>query len=113
MKKTSILLFTLFISSSIYASCPTDLSDEDLNFCEKFKNAAICYCTDTGLPKFLCSDMNSLYSRMTTIFRSLENACAYQKHTDKQTCINNWNCYRLGGTDSYGKLCSSTGNKCA
>ena len=56
--------------------------------------------------------MNSLYDRMITMFGSLETACALQPYTTPQDCMDNWNCYRLGRTDSRGRICSSTGLPC-
>jgi hypothetical protein len=111
MKKGIIVGLTLFFNINVF-SCPMALPTDNVNFCSSFKTAAICHCTSSGLPSGMCQDLNALYSRMISIFGSLKKACEYQKHTSTQDCIDNWNCYRLGGVDSQGKLCSSTKLPC-
>ena len=92
-------------------ACPSALPTDDAAFCSSFTAAAICYCT-AALPAAMCQDMNVLYQRMLITFGSLERACEYQKYTDKQNCIDNWNCYLHGGIDSKGHLCSGTQAAC-
>lgn len=93
-------------------SCPRALPTDSPNFCASFKVAAICYCTSSGLPAGMCQDMNQLYGRLITVFGSLQKACEYQHFTTTEDCINNWTCYRQGGIDSTGKLCSSNEHAC-
>jgi hypothetical protein len=120
MKKSALLLLSM-ISFSCFAAtanktqatnCPQALPTDDLNFCSSFKEAATCHCTSMGLPAGLCQDMQNLNARMISMFGSLERACAFQKDTSKQTCIDDWNCYLNGGEDSNGSLCSSSGASC-
>ncbi len=112
MIKKLTACFLFFLSSSVFAlACPTALSVDHPAFCSSFKTAAVCHCTSSGLPASMCQDMNALYNRMISMFGSVERACAYQKHTSAQVCMDSWNCYRRGGVVS-GKVCSSTGNAC-
>lgn len=101
------------LSSSIFAlACSKAVPTDNPNFCASFKTAATCYCTSSGLPAGMCQDMDALYNRMIGVFGTLEKACLFQKYTSPQDCMNNWNCYRFGGKDSTGKLCSSTTKPC-
>lgn len=109
--KNMIAAFLCCISMSGFA-CSSASSTDDVTFCSSFKDVATCHCTSTGLPKGLCNNMKSLYSRMLIIFGSLEKACAYQHNTSEQECIDDWNCYMRGGVDSQGKSCSSTQLPC-
>ena len=104
-------LLALFISPT-HGNCPQALPTADAGFCASFKSVAQCHCTSSGLPAGMCRDMNSIYSRMVSIFGSQQKACEYQKDTTTQTCMDDWNCYRMGGKDSLGRLCSSNGNRC-
>lgn len=104
-------LLGLLLSLSLHA-CPRAVPTDDPGFCASFKSVAICHCRDSGLPSGMCQDMNALYGRMMAVFGSLKKACDYQKHTTSQDCIDNWNCYRLGGVDSQGRLCSSDKRAC-
>lgn len=92
--------------------CPQAVPTTDPNFCSSFKSVAQCHCIDSGLPASICQDVNTIYNRMISIFHSVQRACEYQRDTSTQTCIDDWNCYRLGGADSKGGLCSSTGSIC-
>jgi hypothetical protein len=93
-------------------SCPQALPASHSNFCASFKKVAICHCTSSGLPPTVCQDMESIYNRMVGMFGSVERACEYQHDTSKQVCIEDWRCYRSGGEDSKGNLCSATGYAC-
>lgn len=113
------LICILCISVSAYsddlpgfAACANAVPTNDVNFCSSFKTVAICYCTASGLPSGMCQNMNSLYDRMMTVFGSLQKACEYQRYTTVQDCMDNWNCYRLGGIDSRGRSCNSTRKAC-
>lgn len=110
MKKiVAILLSTLSISS--YA-CDPAVPATAANFCPSFKAAVYCYCTDVWKAGGVCADMNRVYEIMMATHGSLDRACEFQKNTTKQICLDNWNCYRKGGRDSHGGLCSSTGRAC-
>jgi hypothetical protein len=103
----------LFINSSVFAfACSNALPTDNPGFCSSFKSVATCYCTNSGLPSGMCQDMNALYNRMIGMFGSLQKACEFQHYTTTQDCVDNWNCYRLGGVDSRGRLCSSNRNAC-
>ncbi|MFA6301822.1 MAG: hypothetical protein WC627_01645 [Legionella sp.] len=93
-------------------ACARAVPTDNVNFCSSFKSVATCHCTASGLPTEMCKDMGAIYSRMLSVFGSLQRACEYQKATSPQDCVDNWNCYRLGGIDSTGKLCSSTQKSC-
>ena len=114
------VIFICFFSVSAFAysdalpaiACPNALPTNDVNFCSSFKSVATCYCTSSGLPSGMCQDVNALYNRMISVFGSLQKACEYQHYTSTQDCMDNWNCYRLGGVDSRGRLCSSNKKAC-
>lgn len=110
IKNLSVIFFCFF--SVLGFACPTALPTNHPNFCSSFKQVATCHCTNSGLPAGMCQNMNALYDRMIALFGSLKKACEYQKHTSAQNCIDNWNCYRLGGTDSQGRICSAVGKAC-
>lgn len=108
-----ISMASLLVSSYIWAApCGRAVPTNDPGFCRSFKEVAICYCTSSGLPSFICQDMELLYQRMESLYGSLDRACAAQNHTSKEDCLDNWNCYRLGQVDSHGRLCSSNGHRC-
>lgn len=102
------------VQSNIFAtSCGQSAPDYDTNFCPSFKSAVECYCEqEDKMPSSFCSNMNAVYSAMISTYGSLETACKNQSHASYQTCVDDWNCYRKGGKDSNGNLCSSTGNAC-
>lgn len=110
IKRIAVVFMSLF-AASVFA-CAKALPVDDAGFCASFKEVATCHCTSSGLPAGMCQDMNSLYKRMLALFGSLQRACEYQKHTSTQDCVDNWNCYRKGGIDSQGRLCSSTQLAC-
>jgi hypothetical protein len=101
-----------FFSLSAFAACTNAVPTDNPAFCASFKTTAICYCTASGLPPMMCQDMNMLYARLVSVFGSLQKACEYQRYTSPQDCMDNWNCYRLGGVDSRGRICSSTRLAC-
>lgn len=113
-----IFIFALcFIASPLFAfapiaACPQALPTSDANFCPTFKQSAICFCTSKGVPASMCQDVNKIYSRMISMYGSQQRACQRQKETSYQVCMDDWNCFRQGGTDSTGKLCSATGSAC-
>lgn len=83
-------------------------SDTMSNFCSLFKTA-VTACSPIKLP------MHALYAMMTAVYGSLQMACqkqAAQYGSDPQTCIDQWNCYWNGESDSKGGLCSGTGKLC-
>jgi hypothetical protein len=108
-KPTQVNLLTL-------GSCPQAVATTDAGFCPSFQSVAQCQCVSRGLPPGMCKDMSLLYDRMIAMFGSVDKACQYQADTShdttKQQCIDDWNCYRSGGTDSQGGACSSTGKSC-
>lgn len=110
--KRCVLLILLFCVFSYSFACSNALPTNDANFCSSFKSVATCYCTSSGLPSGMCQDVSALYGRMVIVFGSLQKACEYQKHTNTQNCLDNWNCYMYGGSDSQGNLCSSSGSSC-
>ncbi len=91
--------------------CPNASPVNAPNFCSSFKTAASCNCSAT-LPKSFCNQMRPLYSRMTSMFGTLERACSYQKKTSKEECMDDWNCYLKGGTTPSGLVCSGDGHAC-
>lgn len=114
MKKILILIFSCLSFSCFAAksSCPQAVPTNDPNFCFSFKSVAECHCTTSGLPRGMCTDMQKIWDRMISVFGTLKAACNYQTDTSPQTCIDDWNCYRIGGKDSRGRLCSATGKSC-
>jgi hypothetical protein len=106
-----------FLAPATYAkACGQALATTAPGFCASFKDIAKCQCEQRSPRKDICNDMNIVYNTMIGAFGNLDRACAYQVGkdggTDKQTCIDDWNCYRSGGKDSHGGLCSSTGAHC-
>lgn len=112
MIKRIFVVCLYFFSLSAF-SCSSALPTDHVNFCSSFKTAATCYCTSSGLPAGMCQDMNALYNRLISVFGSLQKACEYQRYTTTQDCMDNWNCYRFGGVDSHGRLCSSNRQACS
>lgn len=106
-----LIIIISFCSINAFACANAEPTDSP-NFCASFKTAATCYCVSSGLPSSACQDINQIYDRMIFVFKTMEKACAYQTQTSSQDCINNWNCYRNGGIDSQGKLCSGTTLSC-
>ncbi len=120
--KRILALSALFLSVSCFSStfptyCDPAPPVTDSKFCAAFKASAQCHCQADGkLPEGMCLDMNVVYSRMIGKFHTQQEACDWQKMhgvpvtTESQECMDDWDCYRLGG-DHHG-LCSGTGNKC-
>jgi hypothetical protein len=99
-------------SQASFSSCPQAVATTDSTFCGSFKSVAYCHCMEgIGSPD-ACSDMNEVYQFMIDYYTTLENACHNQTDVDYQTCVDDWNCYRNGGTNSQGGLCSATGSAC-
>ena len=117
IKKISVLLLCL-LSTSVFAAPAKDFMHEmakhggcmqapattEGNFCIGFKASAYCHCIDSGMDGAVCEDMNQIYNDMIIYFSSVDNACDYQQGQDdgvpKQVCMDDWNCYRNGGTNS-------------
>ena len=103
------------IAPRSYANCPFADPVNSPTFCASFKSVAACHCSGS-LPQGMCQDMKVIYKRMTDIFGSQLKACVYQQNkpggVPVQECMDDWNCYRLGGKASNGALCSNTGNAC-
>lgn len=110
MKK--LIFFGLFLIIQNGYSCPESLPTHDERFCPSFKLAALCHCSQSGLPKGFCNNVSSVYRRMVSFFGTLERACNHQGYTDAQTCMDNWSCYLNGGYDSEGRPCSGTTKAC-
>lgn len=113
MNRVITAVFVLFISFSSFAlTCPQALPTNAGGFCQSFKQVAECHCVEAGLPRGMCNNMKTIYSRMIGIYGSVQRACAFQKDTSTQNCIDDWTCYRNGGKNSAGQPCSGTGQKC-
>ena len=114
MQRCLICLFLFFsvVSSAVSSNCPFATPASDTDFCNSFHVAAECRCTSSGLPRGMCTNMNLLYKRMISMFSSVERACQFQHDTSFDVCMEDWKCYRQGGLDSYGELCSGTGLAC-
>ena len=98
-------------SSLTSTSCPGATATDDANFCGSFKTSAVCHCSVT-LPACKFYKMSQIYKLMLSKFGSIKSACDSQHDTDSQTCVDDWNCYLLGGNDSHGNHCSSSGQAC-
>lgn len=109
---SSLLSFSV-IAADLHLSCPQALPSDHPGFCSSFKSVAVCHCVESGFPEGKCQNMSTLYLLMIARFGSIQKACEYQHDTTTQICIDDWNCYRSGGRDSQGRLCSSTGNACS
>lgn len=107
-----ISLFSVICFNTTFAACPQAIPTNTPGFCSSFKVIAQCHCTSSGIPKGMCMNMHSLYDRMIGMFGSVRRACEYQRDTSVQNCIDDWNCYRLGGVNSNNELCSGTGSAC-
>lgn len=119
-KKTMKWIFALMLSllsfssfaANMYLACPQALPTNHSDFCPSFKSVAKCHCTASGLPERKCQNMENIYQLMIDRFGSVRKACEFQHDTSTQVCIDDWTCYRLGGKDSAGHLCSSTAKAC-
>lgn len=107
--------FSAFASNQALSSCAQALATNQSNFCSSFKVSAQCHCMER-LPGGLCQDISAIYNRMISMFGTQQAACIYQSRTtggtSPETCNDDWNCYRLGGHDSQGRLCSNSGKAC-
>lgn len=110
--KYILACLTLTTSVSFAVNCPFATDSSDAGFCQSFKAAAECRCGASGLPKGMCTNMSLLYTRMISMFGSLERACQFQHDTPTETCLEDWQCYRYGGTNARNELCSGTGLAC-
>ena len=113
MKKiiTLVLALISFNCSANVLICPSALPTNNPAFCASFLTAATCYCSKS-LPSKMCADINLIYQRMIALFGTIEKACKFQTETSVQTCLDDWQCYLKGGTDSQNGLCSGTGRAC-
>ena len=124
MKKL-IFLFMLTFSFSCFATtspsskansscktmdCAEAAATTSPDFCKSFEDVAPCQCKSHGGTTKFCTGMDKIYQNMIDIFGSLESAC--KRHSNPQLCVDDWNCYRNGGTNHEGGLCSGTGNSC-
>lgn len=109
--QAGIDFLSLFIAHK-HENCPKSSSLNQNTFCSQFKAAATCHCTSSGMPEKLCLKPETVYKRMLMVFGTQQKACEYQQDTSTQSCMDSWNCYRLGGKDSEGRLCSGTGHSC-
>lgn len=111
-----LLAVSVYLMSISAFACTNALPTDSVGFCSSFRTVAVCYCTSSGVPSGMCQDMQKLYNRMLSYFGSLQAACLYQQdklhYSSAQDCLDNWNCYLRGGTDSKGRLCSSTQQPC-
>lgn len=114
--KNKVVAFVIGLYTSVsfayLNACPPALPSNAPGFCSSFKMSAECYCTASGLPRGMCTNMDLLYNRMVSTFGSLNKACEFQRDTPVQTCVDAWNCYRQGGQNSKHELCNSTGRSC-
>ncbi|HVT62101.1 MAG TPA: hypothetical protein VHD33_01260 [Legionellaceae bacterium] len=95
------------------ANCPIALPTHAAGFCESFRVAAHCRCYErTYSTSPTCATMDSIYKFMTAALGPLQRVCSTQRDTSVQECIDDWNCYRHGGVNSAGQLCSGTGHAC-
>ena len=89
-------------------------SDDTPAFCQpsgagSFEAAVQSCCPLGKLP------MQQIYNLMIGTYGTLQNACvknAEQYGGTVQACIDQWNCYWLGGKDSEGNLCDGNGQPC-
>lgn len=110
-----ILAFALaiFNLNSFAEDCSRALPPHAREFCGTFEKSAQCYCRkkSKGLPNVKCDTMENIYDKMISTFHSLERACDFQKDVSSQECVDSWNCYRKGGSTSYGRYCNDTATK--
>jgi len=114
MLKKILYICLLLMSFSVFASpkdCGDSLPITDPGFCGSFASVSACNCEEAGYTEDMCTDMHDLYSYMMQIYNgSLQEACA--DTTDPEGCVDKWNCYWEGGTDSRGEQCSGSGDRC-
>lgn len=114
MERIAIILalFLVVCSNAMASNCGKAEPRNTPAFCASFKSIAVCHCTQSGLPGAFCTDMKKVYTRMITVYGTQQKACNNQRDTTAQDCMNDWNCYRLGGKDSNGWVCNGTGAPC-
>lgn len=99
----------------IQTNCPHATPTTDPNFCQSFMEGASCRCEEK-LPAGMCTNFDTIYRRMIALYGSQERACQWQEQythdTPYQECMDDINCYRNGGLNSQGGLCSGTGKSC-
>ncbi len=105
-------LYIFFCFAPAFAACPQATPSNTAGFCSSFKLVAQCHCSSSGLPRGMCTNMQSIFDRMSSMFGSVRRACEFQHDTSTQKCVDAWNCYRSGGLTSQGELCNSTGSSC-
>ena len=126
--KTILALVICFISTASFAfapgsdsklaalsgffSCAQAVPTTDAGFCPSFKAVAACHCVESGVPEKACQNMKLLYAAMIGRYTTVERACANQRDTSPQNCVDDWKCYGTGGTNSQGGACSSNGSLC-
>lgn len=103
---------SLFSTLALANTCPTSSDTNQADFCTTFYSAASCRCSERQGPPSICTDMHQLYNVLVSLFGSINVACSKQHETSVQKCIDAWQCYISGGTDSQGRLCSGTGKAC-
>ncbi|MCR9191250.1 MAG: hypothetical protein NXI01_01135 [Gammaproteobacteria bacterium] len=103
----------LAVTVSSQAACPVAEPVTSPNFCESFRVSTECHCLENHLPRGLCANNNLFYKVMIDTVGTLHRACDVKHIVSIQECIDDWNCYRYGGTSSTGELCSGTGQACA
>lgn len=115
MIKILIIFFVGFICLVCFAAhphCGRALPTDNADFCDSFKMVAECHCNSAGYPNGLCTNMSNLYHLMILAYWSQKSACKHQTDTSVRECMDAWNCYRLGGKDSRGRLCGLSGKAC-
>ncbi len=102
--------------SGIYAGdkCPKTKPMDSKKFCSSFEGVVKCVCLANIHSSFMCRSMSVIYMTILAKFGSIEKFCndKHQYRVPPQQCIDEWNCYRNGGKNSQGVLCSGTGNRC-
>jgi hypothetical protein len=112
----AISSFSAFAIPAPQAACTSALPTNNSGFCASFRASAQCHCMER-LPSGVCQDVNTIYNRMINMFGNQQAACVYQSKmpggTTPEICNDDWNCFRLGGHDSQGRLCSGSGKACS
>lgn len=128
--KKFIIFIACFLSFSCFASsdntlksscqlgkpcpCAQAVPTETAGFCASFASIAQCHCSVChGLPSGMCTNMETVYTRMIAAYKSVSAACLAQKDiVDPAVCMDDWKCYRDGGLNSKGLPCNATGRSC-
>lgn len=116
-KRRIVLILTLYLTAflppaTLAQQCSSGPPIDNPGFCRGFEASAYCECEKRAKIKYFCQSLDQIYRGMLLTYGSLENACRAQSHTSTQKCIDGWRCYRNGGKDSNGHLCSGTGKPC-